>query len=32
MPNNNNIKGLSLEESYNYLGILQADDSECVKS
>jgi hypothetical protein len=26
MPNNNNIKGLSLEESYKYLGILQADD------
>ena len=25
-PNKQNIKGLSLEESYKYLGILQADD------
>ena len=24
--NNNTIKGLSLEESYKYLGVLQADD------
>ena len=26
LPNKQNIKGLSLEESYKYLGILQADD------
>ena len=26
MSNNNTIRGLSLEESYKYLGIQQADD------
>ena len=26
LPNNNTIKGLSLEESYKYLGVQQAED------
>ena len=26
LPNKHTIKGLTLEESYKYLGILQADD------
>ena len=31
LPNNNNIRGLNLEESYKYLGILQADDIKHVQ-
>ena len=26
LSNNNTVKGLSLEESYKYLGVLQAED------